>query len=162
VEGFAEFYAANVHRLTVQLFAYTDDLPLAQDVVQEAFCRAVPRWDRLRGYDDAGAWVRRVAFNLARSRWRRNRVALRFARRQREEFVAGPSPDRVALAGALATLPETHRRALVLHYLAGLSISEIAQQCDVADGTVKSWLHRGRAALAARLTDPTEAPRVRP
>jgi RNA polymerase sigma-70 factor, ECF subfamily len=160
VNDFAEFYAAHFHGLTVQLFAYTDDLALAQDLVQEAFSRAVARWEKLRAYDDPTAWVRRVAFNLAKTRWRRNRTASAFVRRQREEHVEGPGPDRVALTRALARLPEAQRRAVILHYLAGLSISEIAQHCDAAEGTVKSWLHRGRTALAAELIDPKEARHV--
>ena len=129
------------------------DLAAAQDVVQEAFCRALARWKQLRGYDDPAAWVRRVAWNLATSRWRRARVANLHARRHREEYVAEPSPDRVALARALATLPVQQRRAVILHYLADLPINEIAQQEGVAEGTVKSWLHRGRAALAAQLAE---------
>jgi RNA polymerase sigma-70 factor (ECF subfamily) len=160
VTDFAEFYAARFHGLTVQLFAYTDDLALAQDVVQEAFCRAVPKWEKLREYDDPAAWVRRVAFNLAKSRWRRNRTARAFIQRHREEHVEGPTPDRVALTRALAELSEGQRRALILHYLAGLSISEIAEQCGAAEGTVKSWLYRGRAALAVLLADPEEARHV--
>jgi RNA polymerase sigma-70 factor (ECF subfamily) len=65
--------------------------------------------------------------------------------------VVGPSPDRVTAIAAIALLPETQRRAVVLHYLADLSVAEIAEQEGVAVGTVKSWLHRGRAALAARI-----------
>ena len=151
--GFDEFYAAHFRPLTVQLFAYTGDMAAAQDVVQEAFCRALSRWKRIAGMDDPAGWVRRVAWNLATSRWRRARTAMAFARRHREEHVAAPSPDRVALARALSTLPERQRRAVILHYLADLPISDIAGQEGVAEGTVKSWLHRGRAALAAQLTD---------
>ena len=150
---FEEFYAAYFQSLTIQLYAYTADLAAAQDVVQEAFCRALARWKRVGGYDDPAAWVRRVAWNLATSRWRRVQTASEHARRHREEYAAEPSPDRVALARALATLPVQQRRAVILHYLADLPISEIAQQEAVADGTVKSWLHRGRAALAAQLTE---------
>ena len=153
VGGFDEFYTAHFRGLTVQLYAYTNDLAQAQDLVQEAFCRALARWQRIGTYDDPVAWVRRVAWNLAKSRWRRARTAMAFARRHREEHVAGPTPDRVALAAALATLPTAQRRALVLHYLADLPIAEIARQEGVAEGTVKSWLHRGRAALAAQLAD---------
>jgi RNA polymerase sigma-70 factor (ECF subfamily) len=100
-----------------------------------------------------------VAWNLAVSRWRRTRTALNFLRRQRrdEAQLDGPGPDRVALVAALATLPDVHRRAMVLRYLADLTIAEIAEREGVAEGTVKSWLHRGRAALAARLgADSTE------
>jgi len=150
---FEEFYAAYFQSLTIQLYAYTADLAAAQDVVQEAFCRALARWKRISGYDDPAAWVRRVAWNLATSRWRRFRTATEHARRHREEFAAEPSPDRVALARALATLPVQQRRAVILRYLADLPIGDIARQEGVAVGTVKSWLHRGRAALATQLAE---------
>jgi RNA polymerase sigma-70 factor (ECF subfamily) len=148
-----DFYAANVRGLVLQLYAYTGDLQTAQDVVQEAFCRALPRWDKIRDYDDPVAWVRRVAWNLATSRWRRARTAMDFVRRHREEHVEAPSPDRVALTAALARLPVNHRRAVVLHHLADLSVAEIADQCGTSAGTVRVWLHRGRAALANELAD---------
>jgi RNA polymerase sigma-70 factor, ECF subfamily len=152
-EDFSEFYAAHYHSLAVQLFAHTGDLAEAQDLVQEAFCRALARWTELIGYDDPAAWVRRVAWNLATSRWRRVRTALAFARRQREEAVPGPGPDRVALVAALARLPERQRRAIVLRYLADLPVSVIAEELGVAEGTVKSWLHRARTTLAEQLVD---------
>ncbi|MBG6139975.1 RNA polymerase sigma-70 factor (ECF subfamily) [Longispora fulva] len=137
----------------MQLFAYTNDLGQAQDVVQEAFCRALARWNKISKYEDPVAWVRRVAWNLATNKFRRAQVAMAFLRKQREERVEGPSPDRVALAAALATLPENHRRAVILHHLADLPIAEIAAQENVAEGTVKSWLSRGRTALATQLKE---------
>jgi RNA polymerase sigma-70 factor (ECF subfamily) len=154
---FDDFYAANFNKLTVQLYAYVGDMTEAQDIVQEAFCRAWPRWDRIEHYEDPVAWVRRVAWNIARSRWRRLRTALSFAQRQRLETVPEPSPDRVAVSQALATLPEHHRRAVVLHHLAGLSVDEIAAECGVASGTVKSWLHRGRTAMARHFSENRQA-----
>ena len=150
---FDGFYAAHFQSLTIQLYAYTGDLPAAQDVVQEALCRALARWSRLSAMDDPLGWVRRVAWNLATSQWRRARTAALFLRKHRIEDVPAPGPDRVALAGALATLPDQHRRVLVLHYLADQSVRDIAEQIGVPEGTVKAWLHRGRAALAARLTE---------
>lgn len=161
VPGFEELYAAHFRDLTVQLYAYFGNRQEAQDVVQEAFCRALARWSRLSRYDDPVAWVRRVAWNLATSRWRRARTALRVLRGQRVEHTAGPDPDRVALVAALATLPAAQRRAVVLHYLADLPVAEIAEREGVAAGTVKSWLHRGRAALATQLsTGPNPDPEV--
>jgi RNA polymerase sigma-70 factor (ECF subfamily) len=151
--GFDAFYAANFDRLIMQLYAYTGDLAQAQDVVQEAFARALPRWEQVSGYDDPAAWVRRVAWNLATSRWRQLRTFRAYASRHRPEHVTGPTPDRVALATALATLPASLRRAVVLHYVADLSVADIARQEGVPDGTVKSWLHRGRAALAVALAE---------
>ena len=155
-DGAAEFdaiYHAHFRRLTVQLCAYVGDLQLAQDLVQEAFCRAFARWARVSRYDDPVGWIRRVAWNLAASRWRRVRVARAFLHRQREEYVAGPGPERVALTAALAQLPENQRRAVVLHHLADMSIADIAVMVNSSEGTVKSWLHRGRAHLAALLSE---------
>lgn len=157
--SFDEVYAAHYADLTVQLYAYFGDRQEAQDVVQEAFVRALARWRTVSAYDDPVAWVRRVAWNLAVSRWRRARTALTFVRKQRrdEAQTAGPNPERVALVEALGTLPDTLRRAMVLRYLADLTIAEIARREGVAEGTVKSWLHRGRAALAVELgADSTE------
>ena len=151
---FSEFYATNFHPLVVQLLAHTGDLAEAQDVVQEAFCRALDRWSRLATYDDPAAWIRRVAWNLATSRWRRVRSAITFARRQRDEPVPGPSPDRVALVAAIAKLPPPQQRVLVLYYVADLTVPAIAAELAVAEGTVKSWLSRARAALAVELGDP--------
>jgi RNA polymerase sigma-70 factor (ECF subfamily) len=159
VDDFTDFYSAQFRSVTVQVYAYTGDLPLAQDIAQEAFTRAVMRWEKLRSYYDPAAWVRRVAFNLAASRWRRSRIAAAYLRRQRAEHIEGPSPDRVALARALATLPERHRRVVILYYLADLSIADVAQQENVPVNTVKSWLHRARTELAAQLGDLKEVSR---
>jgi RNA polymerase sigma-70 factor (ECF subfamily) len=150
---FDQLYHAHFRSLTVQLAAYCGDATQAQDLVQEAFCRAFARWSRIRRYDDPVAWIRRVAWNLATSRGRRLSIAQSFLRRQRLEHTPGPNPDRVALAAALASLPTQQRRAVVLHYLADLSITDVARQEGVPEGTVKSWLHRARAALAAQLSD---------
>nr|WP_245871187.1 SigE family RNA polymerase sigma factor [Asanoa hainanensis] len=151
--NFDELYSAHFQSLTIQLYAYTRDLGGAQDVVQEAFCRALVQWKRLATYDDPSAWVRRVAWNLATNRWRRTRTAALFLRQQRPQHVAEPSPDRVALARALATLTPNQRKAVILHYLADLPIADIARQEGVSENTVKSWLHRGRAALATQLSE---------
>ncbi|MFG3423082.1 SigE family RNA polymerase sigma factor [Micromonospora sp. NPDC049460] len=160
-DSFEEFYAANFQPLMLQLYAYTADVGQAQDAVQEAFSRAWARWDRLVRYERPAAWVRTVAMNVVRNRWRRLRAARVHARFHREEVVEGPGPERVALARALATLPETQRRAVVLFHVADLSIADIADQEGVAPGTVKSWLHRGRTALAAALSESrTEEPHV--
>lgn len=150
---FADFYAAWFRPIAVQLYAHTGDLVEAQDVVQEAFCRALARWPRVSRYDEPAAWVRRVAWNLATSRWRRLRTALAATRHHHEELEPGPNPDRVAVVAALATLPERQRRAVVLHYFADLPVAAIAAEMEVSAGTVKSWLHRARTALQPHLDD---------
>ena len=94
---FDELYRAHGGRLVVQLYAYTQDQALAEDLVQEAFVRALARWSRIAGYEDPIGWVRRVAWNLAASNWRRARRGRRGGARLTEPVMPGPSPERVVL-----------------------------------------------------------------
>jgi RNA polymerase sigma-70 factor (ECF subfamily) len=150
-DDFAEFYAATFRPLTAQLHAYTGDHAEAQDMVQEAFCRAYSHWGKISGYDDPAAWVRRVAWNMAISRWRRTRRFLNFHRDLAAEPLAGPNGNRIDLAHALAQLPPQQRQAVVLHYLADLPVRDVAEFMGAAEGTVKSWLHRARTTLGVQL-----------
>jgi RNA polymerase sigma-70 factor (ECF subfamily) len=61
------------------------------------------------------------------------------------------------LVGALRALPMAQRRALVLHYLLDRPVADIAAETGASVGTVKSWLSRGRANMAAALGDLTPA-----
>lgn len=144
---FAEFYAASFGPLTAQLHAFVGDHAEAQDLVQEAFCRAYARWRTISRFDDPISWVRRVAWNLAISRWRGRQRLIRWHRDLAPTAEPGPEETDPDLVKALAALPLHHRQAVVLHYLAGFSVREVAEFCDVAEGTVKSWLLRGRAKL---------------
>jgi RNA polymerase sigma-70 factor (ECF subfamily) len=151
---FDELYQTRYGDVVAMLHAMVGDLGEAQDMAQEAFCRAWQRWPAVSQYEEPLAWVRRVAMNLATSRWRRLRVARAHLRRQRPVDVPGLGPDHVALVAALRRLPPDQRRAIVLHHLVDLPVAEVAHELQVAVGTVKSWLHRGRAALGAELADP--------
>jgi RNA polymerase sigma-70 factor (ECF subfamily) len=148
---FTALYEARFVDLAGQLYAFTGDNSETYDLVQEAFIRAWQRWATVGRYEDPVAWVRRVAWNLAMSRHRRLQRSRSVLLREDSHVVPGMEPDRVALVVALRTLPEQHRRAVVLHYLADLSVTEIAAETGAAAGTVKSWLHRGRVQLAEAL-----------
>jgi RNA polymerase sigma-70 factor (ECF subfamily) len=150
---FAEFYSATFGRLTAQLHAYMGNHAEAQDMVQEAFCRALARWQAVSTYDDPAAWVRRVAWNLAISRWRRARRMLTFQGQLVLDDVPGPSGADVDLTRALARLSADQRQAMVLHYLDDMPVRDIADFMGVAEGTVKAWLHRGRNTLKTILAD---------
>jgi RNA polymerase sigma-70 factor (ECF subfamily) len=82
---FDECYATRFRPIAGQLTVYLGSVEEAQEVTQEAFVRAWTRWHRICRYDDPAAWVRRVAWNLATSRLRRMRVALRYRQAQRPD-----------------------------------------------------------------------------
>ena len=152
---FEEFYGAAAMRIVRHCYALTGNLADSQDIAQEAFVRAWQRWASVRDCDSPEAWVRHVATNLATSRWRRDRTARAAAPELiRQQSVQEISPNTVALVAGLRTLPERQRLVLVLHYLADLPVEQIAADLSCPVGSVKAWLSRGRAALAAVMTEP--------
>jgi RNA polymerase sigma-70 factor (ECF subfamily) len=80
--GFDDFYAGTVTGIIRQVYALTGDLAEAQDIAQETFARAWQRWSSVSRCDSPTAWARRVATNLATSRWRRIRTATVAARKR--------------------------------------------------------------------------------
>ncbi len=152
---FDELYTASFRRLTHQVYAMIGDREEAQECVQEAFVKAWAHRRSLMKAEHPEAWVRTTAYRLAVSRWRR---AAR-GRRPPDRAVASPSfvpagdESHVALVTALRQLPESQRRALVLHHIADLPVSAVADEVGVPEGTIKAQLSRGRTALAALLSD---------
>jgi RNA polymerase sigma-70 factor, ECF subfamily len=156
-ESFDQLYRTSRDRLAVQLAALTGNSAEANDVVQEAFMRAWLRWEAVGAYDDPEGWVRRVAHNLAVSRWRRaKKLVLRASLPAARTEIPG---ERMAIVAALQALPVAERRAIVLHHVAGLSVVDTARELRAPEGTVKSWLSRGRSRLASELDRPEQQPR---
>lgn len=134
----------------------------AEEVTQEAFVRAYRHWSVVRDYDVPGAWVRRVAFNLAvNSAKRTRRAAAALARLDLDRAVPPASVEDVALVAALRALPLHYRQVLVLHHLVELTVEEVAADLQVPAGTVKTRLARGRRRLAELLNEDMVADRGR-
>jgi RNA polymerase sigma-70 factor (ECF subfamily) len=153
--SFDEFYRDTSVRLVRYGYALTGDLAEAQDVVQEAYTRAWRHWRAVRDHPAPEAWVRLTVARLATDRWRRlTGMRAVLSRTGPPRPVGPPSEDSVVLVAALRQLPAVHRQALALHYLCDLSVEEIARETGSPVGTVKSWLSRGRAGLAAVLAGP--------
>jgi RNA polymerase sigma-70 factor (ECF subfamily) len=147
-------FDASYRRLVGQLYGVCGSLAEAEEVVAEAFARAVASRRAFERVDQPEAWLRTVAVNVARSRHRRRLMGDRLQRRNAEADGQGTldlSDDRLTLVTALRSLPQQQREALALHYLADLPVAEVAETLGVPIGTVKARLSRGRVALAAAL-----------
>lgn len=127
----------------------------AEDVAQRIFLRVHDRLASFRGRSAFGTWLHRVGFNLAvdhkRRRLRRRRLFRERVPDSHTEEVA-PAPGlstehALSVRRALRDMPEPYQTALRLRYWLDLPVADVAERLGVAEGTARSYLHRGRARL---------------
>lgn len=136
-------------------YAYllTGDVAAAQDVVQDALVKVFVRLRARPGADLAEAYVRRAIVTVYIDGHRRRRRFADVAHLIADPD-AGPPPDTAThldLHAALATLGPRERTAVVLRYFEDLTVPEIAEAMDLAEGTVKRYLHDAIGRLEQRL-----------
>lgn len=155
IREYEDVYVRTYGRLVSQLTLLTDSIEEAQDAVQEALFRAWLKWDKIGSYQDPEGWVRRVAINVATSRWRKLRRLVGVP--HGFESLAAPSveltEDSLDLLAILREMPRRQREALTLYYLVDLSMQEVADEMRIRLGTAKSLVSRGRDLLRAQMGD---------
>ncbi len=155
-EQLARFVAGEYPGLVAALSLVCGDRTAAEDAVQEALARAVVA-QRRGPIDSLPAWVRVVAINQLRNRWRsrsrEQKATQRLFATQRPSGGSDELEDSMDLVAALGSLSRRQREAVALHYRLGLSVAETAQAMRVSSGTVKTLLSRARTALGAALLD---------
>lgn len=131
----------------------------AEDLVQEAFLRALERIDRLSRGSPFGPWFYRLLVNAALNR-------RKYLARRRMDVIPATTPGpgdpegdaeraqiRGRLAEAVATLPDDLATVVILHDLEGFTHSEIARVLQIPEGTCRSHLSRARRMLRQRLEE---------
>ncbi len=118
--------------------------PDAEEVVQEAFERAMREPQFFERVDNPGGWLRVVAARQALSRLRR---AKRWSAIQSFLRPMPPPAADLDLEHALTRLPVTQRAAIVLRHYHGLDYAEIASTIGIAPSSVGPLLTRARTAL---------------
>lgn len=153
VPAFDDWVAARGPALLRLAYVLTGNAADAEDVVQDALSRALPRWERITRADDVDAYVRRMVVNAHHSWWRKfRRRESPAADVQTGEVAEGPGSgpghdERQRLWAACQALPEAQRTAVVLRYYEQLEYDEIAALTGVREGTVRSRVSRGIAVL---------------
>ena len=120
-----------------------------EDAVQECLRKAWEKRHRLRDERYLQTWVIRILLNECHSMQRR------MARTLPAEEIPAVQHDREdgPLKAALLQLEERYRTPILLHYLEGYSVAEVGQILRVPQGTVKTWLSRGRKMLKTILNE---------
>lgn len=120
-----------------------------EDAVQECLRKAWEKRHRLREERYLQTWVIRILLNECHTIQRRMTRIL-----PTEEVPAlQHHQEEGPLKAALLQLEERYRMPILLHYVEGYSVTEVAQILRVPQGTVKTWLFRGRKALKAILKE---------
>jgi len=165
-EELVERYKQKAYRIA---FDFTRDRDEAKDLSQEAFLRAFTHLRNFDGRSSFYTWFYRILVNICLDYRRRKQRASTEELNEQIENQAEPSqlaptpvaPDEHASARqfsqrvgmALAELPPKQRTAFILKNHQGLSIREIAEMMQTAEGTVKVHLHRAVMALRERLAE---------
>jgi RNA polymerase sigma factor (sigma-70 family) len=153
---FAEFYRRARDECLRAVLVSVGDQDMAQELVDEAFARALASWRKVSKHPAPAAWVVRTALNENISRWRR---------RRRELAVPDPSqfPDLPSTYGsggsavdprimaALLRLPARQRQVVALRVILDLDTDRSAEVLGVAPSTVKAHLARALGALRGDL-----------
>ena len=140
----------------------TGDPPLAEDLVQEAFARAMTSVSSYDGRASFVTWLRAIALNVVRMHWRRARTTDRVqGDLERMHEVAPPAgtPEKQhvqdqrmqAIYEILGTLPGHLREAFVLRELEGLPTRDAAHQLGISPGNLAVRATRARQRIRTEL-----------
>lgn len=157
----AILYEQESHSLVAMLWVFTGDKVMAEDLAQDAFVRIALAWHRVEDPAKAGAYLRSIAFNLARSNHRR---AAAVRRREPVAIVENESAEAIAMLNdserellvALRALPARQRECLVMRFYASLEPMQIAAGTGLSINSVKTHLRRGLEALRGQMGDSHE------
>lgn len=172
VEAWSRLYQESFDRVHRHVYYLTGDPALAEDLVQEAYARAMVT---VSGFDRRSpflTWMRGVALNVVRMHWRRNKTKKKVHGQiqDMQDDQAAPLPEEQHLQDqrirhlydALGELPEPLREAFVLRELEGLSTRDAAEQVGISANNLAVRASRARASIREALRrrgclDPTEA-----
>jgi RNA polymerase sigma-70 factor, ECF subfamily len=156
-QAFEELWRREYPRVLRTVYLVTGDIQEAADVTQEAFIRAYERAGTVLSLDKPGAWVQRVAINLAIS-WRRQR--------RREHRAPTPLPliselevPDPELMAALQALSPGQRAVIALRFYADQSVEDVARALRKRPGTVKALTHQAVSRLRELLREVDHDPR---
>jgi len=153
-EAFETVIRTYSRRVYVVAYAIVQDVPEAEDIVQDTFFKAHRQRRGLRDPEKFPAWLLTVTRNAARDRLRRRKPQ---AGSETFDALVDPAATpgsaleqeewQIHLRRALATLPEEHRTALTLRYLEGHDYRAIEAAMGLSNGALRGILGRALGTL---------------
>ncbi|MGQ9492396.1 MAG: RNA polymerase sigma factor [Anaerolineae bacterium] len=163
LDAFEALYHKYKRPLYQTALAITGDQRAAEEILQDCFVRAYAALERVDASTSLSPWLHRIVINLSANWLNRNRQLPSALNEWIDRLFAGSivSPEHVmemfelrqAVREAIAGLSFKHRATIVLFYLQGFTLPEIAYIFDCPVGTVKSRLHYACKALRKKLRE---------
>jgi RNA polymerase sigma-70 factor (sigma-E family) len=152
-EAFRAFVVERQTVLRRRAFLLCGNWADGDELVQEALARVYVAWPRISAGAEM-AYTRRTMLNLHLNDQRKRRREV-LTEATPEPHVAGPDQElALTLAELLKGLPDKQRAVLVLRFWEDLTVPQIAEATGIAEGTIKSQISRGLAAMRERLAEP--------
>ena len=123
----------------------------AEDAVQDVFCKYMDKRPVFSDEEHAKAWLLRVASNHCKDMLRARKVRSSLTLEEIEDYEI--EPEQSEILSHVFALPVKYREVIVLHYLEGYGIKEIARVLSLGESAVKMRLTRGRELLKGALSD---------
>ncbi len=138
--------------LLAQLTGQLGSKDKADEAAQESFVRAYFNLEKLKKPDSFFSWLLGIAKRVTKEHQRNEQRHRREIVRSFSEKVPGPELSQdYALERAIAELPDSYRKLILLRYYGGYSCSQVAEQLDIPLGTVTKKLSRAYAVLRKSL-----------
>lgn len=149
-EELAELILANqsgMYRLAYSILGNEAD---AQDAVGESIVRAFENRKNLKKKNSAKSWLMKILVNVSRSAVAKKQRLFLTAEPERYSETMVFQDDE--LWSLIMELQEEFRTVIILYYYERLTTKEISKMLGMPEGTVKTWLSRGRKKLAKILS----------
>ncbi len=142
-------YADMLYRLALSHLTHVDD---AKDALHDVFVKYAVADKRFKDEEHERSWLIRVMINRCHDLARRRNIRAYTPLDEVTELPAAQNNERSAVFQAIDLLPDKFKDVVVLHYLEGYSVEEVAVALKLSVSAVKMRLSRARDALKDHLS----------
>lgn len=151
---FDEFYRNCRTEMARALVLAIGDRDVGLEAADEAFTRALERWDEVAGYENRQGWVYRVGLNWARSKLRRRSFVVDALFDEPVRIDDLPEPE---LLAAVEGLSFKYRSVIVARFFLDWPVEQTAEALGIPKGTVTTRQARALRRLRSQLGGPDES-----